>query len=122
MAPGRICIRFGLHSPAEGNCPLRHCQAVDLAGSRITSGRIIDDDMERHRDDSHRNQSNNQELLHGNTERKGQRPESAAPDPEFVSERNGWLPFAAPFRQDHCQFFEKQFDGPSFGEFFFAGT
>ena len=71
MAPGRICIRLGLHSPAEGNCTLRHSQAVGLAGSRTTARRIIDDNMERHQDDSHRNQTNNQELLHGNTERCG---------------------------------------------------
>ena len=69
MAPGRICIRLRLHSPAEGNCPLRHCQAVDLAGSKTTARRIIDDDTERHLDNSYRNQNNNQELLHGDTER-----------------------------------------------------
>jgi len=69
MAPGQIfCIGFGLHSPAKGNYPLRHCQAMDLACSCTTASRIIDHDMERRQEDSHRSQSNNQELLHGNTE------------------------------------------------------
>ena len=45
--------------------------------------------------DGRRNYAQESPPLHGITERKGQRREPADGDVPFVSERIGWLPFAA---------------------------
>ena len=77
----------------SGSCALR-AFAVGrmIIGTRITGARSVRTPI--------KGQSDHQDACfdesHTAAERKGQRREAAADDVRFVSERIGWLPFAAP--------------------------